>query len=700
MNAIGLPGSASLERFRRDLGLAALLHDLGKCASDFQLMIRKKLQTPQLLRHEAVSFWVATRPEFENWILNNGWTQSQFDQILWAVAGHHRKFPPNEFQSDREFLVFLGHTQIQELLRVGAQRLCLSQPPRLQNEALPFIPRHKNVHRHFKNLREQHDSRFAELSAVEKRYAAVLKAAMIGADVAGSIRDKDNQPITQWMENAFQNTPAPEILEDLVEKRLGGKPPRVFQTEVCTLPHRITLVRAGCGSGKTIAAYLWAARKHPGKRIYVCYPTMGTATEGYRDYLRDADLDAKLVHGLAHIDMKILSVPEDESDMPSEETEQHPTVADTSALDLWSTPVVSCTVDTVLGLLHNHRRGIQAWPSIANSVIVFDEIHSYDNGLFQSLRRFIRELPGIPCLLMTASLPAAGLQALKEDLASTGETLGELDGPKELEGYLRYQHLPAHDPWHALEQAKNEGKKVLWVVNTVNAALDLADTAAERGFEPILYHSRFRYLDRLEKHKKVIDRFKESGHVLAISTQVAEMSLDLSANLLITQVAPIPALIQRLGRLNRRAHSNDPWPFIVTEPSTHLPYEEGDLGEARQWLEKLGNRPLSQADLINAWNSDITTNHHQELGQIWLDGGFETEPRSLRDASPSIFVIRPEDVEAIKAKEVRIEAVRIPMPVPRRESGWKQDWEEIGFCKVPPHGVLQYDAQKGARWAS
>ena len=43
-----------------------------------------------------------------------------------------------------------------------------------------------------------------------------------------------------------------------------------------------------------------------------------------------------------------------------------------------------------------------------------------------------------------------------------------------------------------------------------------------------------------------------------VCSQVAEMSLDLSADLLVTDLAPAPALIQRLGRLNRRAEDGDP----------------------------------------------------------------------------------------------------------------------------------------------
>src|SRR5207244_11224181 len=84
------------------------------------------------------------------------------------------------------------------------------------------------------------------------------------------------------------------------------------------------------------------------------------------------------------------------------------------SLDTWSTPVVSCTVDTVLGLMQNNKRGLFAWPALAQSAFVFDEIHAYDDRLFGALLRFLQAVPGAPVLPMTASLPKAREEALQQ----------------------------------------------------------------------------------------------------------------------------------------------------------------------------------------------------------------------------------------------------------------------------------------------
>src|SRR5699024_9311777 len=88
----------------------------------------------------------------------------------------------------------------------------------------------------------------------------------------------------------------------------------------------------------------------------------------------------------------------------------------------------------------------------------------------------------------------------------------------------------------------------------------------QRGFGARLYHSRFKYVDRVQRHGDVIDAFRAPGSTLASTTQVAEMSLDLSADLLVTDLAPVPALIQRLGRLNRRARPGDPPRSFIVLP--------------------------------------------------------------------------------------------------------------------------------------
>jgi len=285
-------------------------------------------------------------------------------------------------------------------------------------------------------------------------------------------------------------------------------------------------------------------------------------------------------------------------------------------------------------------------------------------------------------------------------LATIGEKLGEVPGPEALEQIKRYRRDRSPDPWDRVSKAVADGKKVLWVVNTVHEAMDLDRIAGVKALGATLYHSRYRYIDRVNRHRAVIDAFERPGATLTITTQVAEMSLDLSADLLVTQLAPVASLIQRLGRLNRRAKEHDPWPFLAdcSERKSPLPYEQEQLDEAEEWLEALGDGDLTQADLISKWTSRPTEVSRRRDQFIWLDGGFVTEPRPLREASPGIEIILHRDSDDVESKRVRPEEVRIPMPMPK-DSAWRS-WREVAFCKVPPADRVEYDEMRGARWTS
>src|SRR5262249_31287276 len=147
---------------------------------------------------------------------------------------------------------------------------------------------------------------------------------------------------------------------------------------------------------------------------------------------------------------------------------------------------------------------------------------------------FLGALRGLKVLLMTASLPATRLEALHRQLAAAGETLAEIDGPEQLEALKRYHRIEATHPGNALadgwrELHETRRGKVLWICNTVNRAIEAADRFRAAGLTPILYHSRFRYIDRVERHSAVIEAFRRETPALAVCTQVAEVSLDLSA---------------------------------------------------------------------------------------------------------------------------------------------------------------------------
>jgi CRISPR-associated endonuclease/helicase Cas3 len=656
-------------------------------------MVRHQRDEKQAIRHEALSLLIVEETTLRGWLAAALEDTQVLNFLLWAAAGHHRKFPPGKSDQGTgvRLSLFLGHSDFRRTLVVGAKWLSLSDPPALGDQDWQLTGFNSPTQR-LTQLSSRAAAYWSTCTDEQHRFLAAMKACLIAADVAGSALPKQGEKIAPWIRESLRRRPTAEQFQKIVTDRLQGLPPRPFQTALGTTKTRVVLAQAGCGTGKTLGAYLWASLRAPGRRLFFSYPTTGTATEGFRDYLIDPTLDAQLVHGRAAVDLELLGVDDDgEREDPL------------AALDAWSTLITSCTVDTVLGLTQNHRRGLYAWPALANSAFVFDEIHAYDDRLFAGLLRFLTSCRGLPCLLMTASLPQMRRTALEDTLRGLGESLESVTGPTDLENLPRYQRLLGDKPWSVVDQTLRENGKVLWVVNTVDRAFKLANEAETRGITPLVYHSRFRYEDRVRQHGRVVAAFRTNRPVVAITTQVAEMSLDLSADLLVTDLAPIASLIQRLGRLNRRAtptNSISPRPFLTVEPDTEAPYKTQDYPDpfapTRIWLERLGTAAVSQTDLARAW-VDLSEHHiPQPFESAWLDGGFETTPRHLRESLPGLTILLEKDADAVTRGEIDPVRVRIPMNPPRNID-WKK-WQEVAFARVPPSEYISYDPERGARW--
>ncbi len=371
--------------------------------------------------------------------------------LLWAAAGHHRKFPPDEpaVGTGIRLSLFLGHPDFRRTLSIGTKWFGLNDPPPLTNLTWQFVGP-TSPHQCLIRAKRKAAPFWASCDDDKRRFLAAVKACLIAADVAGSALPKEGEKISDWIRKALGQSPTSGQLQQIIDERLKGMPLRPFQEALGKTLSRVVLAQAGCGSGKTLGAYVWASQRAPGKRLFFSYPTTGTATEGFRDYLIDPTLNAQLVHSRAAVDLELLGV-DDEGDQ----------VNPLDALEAWSASITSCTVDTVLGLIQNHKRGLYAWPAFAGAAFVFDEIHAYDERLFSSLLNFLLNCRGVPCLLMTASLPQSRLDALKEVLSSIGESLETLSGPMDLETLPRYQRLISNDPWAVVAQSFRDNGKIL-----------------------------------------------------------------------------------------------------------------------------------------------------------------------------------------------------------------------------------------------
>ena len=685
--------------FRATARLSAYLHDWGKANDHFQMVVRGKQdirKNPQLIRHELASMLLAW--EYREWLQQC--PNADFRTALVAAGGHHLKLgwnsrtqSPNDelgeirdgSGSDRLY-IYTEPQYFRGMLKYGVKALGL--PKQLKLSVKP--PTEWTVSDIKTKGRELLDV-FLDDWQVDSNFVSVIKALIIAGDTVGSALPNTNFKINDWIESQLSSKLTELEVQQVVNKRLNGQVMRTFQTALGESRSRVTLARAGCGTGKTLGAYNWAKRYAVDRKLFFCYPTTGTSTEGFIDYVHDQVDSSILLHSRSEVDLAHLMSTGDEDDAAIK----------LESFKAWRAKVSVCTVDTVLGLLQCNRRPMYCFPAIAQAAFVFDEVHCYDNRLFGGLLRFL-EVVKAPVLLMSASFLPWQLEAIQK---AVGESMEIIEGAKELELLPRYRfHLSDNPDWnrmtnelaktYALPNGENACGKVLWVCNQVSTAITVYKEAKQRGLNAVLYHSRYRYQDRVNHHRAVIASFEENKPVIAITTQVAEMSLDLSATLLVSQIANPAGLIQRLGRLNRR-HIGQPLDAIFyPDPKVRFPYSKENLDSGQAMLETFAN-DVSQADLAE-WLEQSPQQGKPEKETVLFNDlkKWQAYPAPCREAGHTVTALLEQDKQIVDKLPSK---VLLKYTIPLLSTKKVQKWERHrkGY-PIAPSSEWAYSTELGA----
>ncbi|WP_061236836.1 CRISPR-associated helicase/endonuclease Cas3 [Leptospira interrogans] len=682
--------------------LSAGLHDLGKANEDFQKMLQRRKYL-QRFRHEIWSVLALTGSgPFSDWFRKTIGDETWVRIGQMGILSHHLKATRETLYADHETAEIKVFWKDQGVIKMF-QSICRLAGISSPDFSSPSISSYTCLGEDAdKSIRIW--TREILNAKIDPRYQhsiGAVRAMIIAADRLASAY-KGADALKLWAEEALNRVLSEQECSKIVKQGLGEKNLRPFQKQVGDSTSRVTLVRAGCGNGKTIAAFQWAKTHSAGRKLFFCYPTMGTATEGFRDYVSDIPgLDALLSHSRASLDLGELA-------STGEEDEGDSLNMHSRMLQEWTAQVTFCTVDQILGLLQNYRSSLTLSPAIFLGAFVFDEIHMYDSILFGNLLTFLKEFSHTSILLMTASLPETMLSAIQE---TVGADLGPvISGEAQIEERLRYRilHSSREDALQKAIQEFKNGGRVLWVCNKVEHCLKLYDELSEKyDIEALVYHSRFKYEDRKERHRAVIDSFQEgykkSLPVFAITTQVCEVSLDISATLLISELCPFAALIQRLGRVNRPGQEMEGIAQVLIIPFQGKPYEkeneddgESELERCKEILKPLLDRELSQKDLALALENAKGT-EHQKIPSQWLSLGWEAKPDSIRESGYTLDVILESDAYKVLKNERPWEKSKlytIPMPIQKQFSYGEPPLR----IPVVPDSQIQYSSVRGGEW--
>lgn len=253
--------------------------------------------------------------------------------------------------------------------------------------------------------------------------------------------------------------------------------------------------------------------------------------------------------------------------------------------------LIFATIDQTLSSFLNIPYGVSGRfanlnaGAVMGSYLVFDEFHLFGPGTsLPTTLAMLKMLNGItPFILMTATFSQTMLNELAQELDAV------VIPPKDA-GADYFQDVPAQqaqrtrvfgwipEPLTAERVLMELGHKTICICNTVDRARDLADTLRKKSeltnYQITLIHSQFFPHDRKEIEEQIRTDFRNADGKeqpqLLVATQVIEVGLDISCDVLHTELAPANSLLQRAGRCARREGEHGR--VYVYEPPDASPY--------------------------------------------------------------------------------------------------------------------------------
>ena len=637
-------------KFHANLLAACGLHDWGKANDGFQNAMTGKGQ--QAIRHEHLSALLIAQPPVWDWLGGNHLLDREV--ILSAVLTHHLKARYEEhllhgFASSvnqaKGFRSLHDCDEFRQLVsavgeRIGTGVLTLSgvRPSWVfDGNGANIAPDRKRVTGLLNQFVNDLDDAKEGHDFARRRFLHAVRSALIAADAAGSGLRRTKQPALEWITNTLaerkpltQDEVNGTVIRSRVESQKAtgrwidkgdGKGGWTdFQLACDSLPDRALLL-APCGSGKTLAAWRWIASRLTNKsagHVLFLYPTRATATEGFKDYVGWApEADAALMHGTSGFDLeRMFENPPEGETRKGEKYKLTEAQQRLFALAYWGKRAFSATVDQFLAFLQYAYGPVCMLPVLADSVVVIDEVHSFDAKMFSALKDFLKQFDA-PVLCMTATLPTNRREELVKEcgLKPYEDRPGDLAKIATDERYRLRRVDSQATAEKVVRDALAAGKRVLWVVNQVKRAHAIVAkfvpqlpvgcecrTVIDGKPVPVIcYHSRFKLTDRVDRHKATMTSLKdESGPALGVTTQVCEMSLDIDVDLLVTEDCPVTSLVQRMGRCNRAQTPRalgTAGDVLVYQPAENAPYSDAHLSGLEAFLKLVDGQDLSQDDL-------------------------------------------------------------------------------------------------------
>ena len=619
-----LPMQLNVPRLWHLLFWSAFLHDFGKAVAGFQTQLRPDGKGWGH-RHEVFSL------AFVDWVTDDLSTEEQ-QWLVASIVSHHRDFeeiqrlyPSPNWDDDDPLnpqLASLSEATLDGLWRwlsecgiswrdeLGLTNFGISMPKlqaghiaieSVQQHSVERIRHWLRVYRRLNRELEDRDTPNAVVPGITVR-GYIINADHSASAHAGPI------PLAQFDANTILASC------NLSPEGLFGHQSQAEKVEGSAL------LIAPTGSGKTEAALLWAARQSSiiGElpRLFYTLPYQASMNAMQGRLEESFPERVGLQHGRSLLALYRLLLEKD----------YHPKAAARTAkwarnLSRLNYPPVRVFSPYQMLKGMYRLKGYEALlTDYHNAAFIFDEIHAYEvTRLAMTLKtiEYLRVNFNARFFIMSATFPTLIQDWLSEALNDPTKIEAE---PALFQEFIRHR-LILHDGElltdSGLANVVNDakaGKSVLVVCNLVDRAQEAYNRIRDQlngvNIRTELLHGRFNMRDRSAKEKLIRDATgatsNERQPIVLVATQAVEVSLDIDLDTIYTEPAPLEALVQRFGRINRRRKQKGLAPVhVFRQPDDGQKIYDPELVQRTlSILEREHERPIDES-AIGAWLDEI-----------------------------------------------------------------------------------------------
>lgn len=292
-----------------------------------------------------------------------------------------------------------------------------------------------------------------------------------------------------------------------------------------------------------------------------------------------------------------------------------------------------------------------------NALFIIDEFHTYDallTGMLLATIKLFRRLFNAKFFFLSATIPDFMLQLIIDEVYNGDQSiLIRPDRTKEDDRVImdrkRHQlyckgNVTIEGNVDLIERYLEDERSVLIIVNNVKTAQELYNTISFKGSVKLL-HGGFNIRDRNVIEKSITNKDISLRPQLLIATQAVEVSLDIDYDIAFIENAPIDALIQRFGRINRAGDKkiypidrdvilkNNTVPVYVFEESMGKTpfYNKEILEKTWQELSCFNNCELGEDDLVSVCN------------RVYKDGYNDVQKKDFKNGLENSIINKFED---------------------------------------------------------